>query len=276
MSEYKKNQLVNYMEKRKLYIIGAGIGIIFVLLGILLGYYISKYKNTEQQWFAERDTRQRLEKQVAQLQSELSSTKQELSAKENMVKIYEQNLDSLKEKVAAISEEKKKLEAEKKEKEEKFKELREDLQKEIQAKEIIITELKGKLTVNLMDKVLFDSGKAKIKRTGLRVLDKIAKMLNKYPNRQVRVEGHTDNVPISSARYPTNWELSTARATSAVRYLQKRGVNPRRLVAVGYSKYHPIASNDTPNGRARNRRIEIILMPPEPEIRKEEMRLATD
>lgn len=259
------------MDKKKLYIIGTGIGVIFVVLGILLGYYISKYKNTKEQWLTERDTRQNLEKQVAQLQSELSATKQELSSKENMVAIYEQNLDSLKEKVNAISKAKEKLEVAKRQKEKKFKELKKDLQEEIQAKEIMITELKGKLTVNLMDKVLFDSGEAEIKQSGLKVMDKIAKMLNKYPNRRVHVEGHTDNVPISSSKYPTNWELSTARATSAVRYLQTKDVDPKRLVAVGHSEYHPIASNDTSKGRARNRRIEIILMPPKPEIREEGM-----
>jgi chemotaxis protein MotB len=119
-----------------------------------------------------------------------------------------------------------------------------------------------------MDKVLFDSGKAEIKITGRRVLDKISKnLLNKYPDRQIRVEGHTDNVPIGpelKSKFPTNWELSTARATSAVRYLQEQGgVDPKRLSAVGYSEYHPIASNDTPEERAKNRRIEIILLPPE-------------
>ena len=125
-----------------------------------------------------------------------------------------------------------------------------------------------KLTVNLMDKLLFDSGRADIKKEGREVLDKIAKnLLNKYPERAIRVEGHTDNVPIGGElknRFPTNWELSNARATSAVRYLQDHGgVDAKRLTAVGYSQYHPIASNDTPEGRAKNRRIEIILAPPE-------------
>ncbi|MBC8229206.1 OmpA family protein [bacterium] len=124
-----------------------------------------------------------------------------------------------------------------------------------------------------MDKILFDSGKAVIKSDGKRVLDKISSLLlNKYPDRQIRVEGHTDNVPISGVlqnRFPTNWELSTARATAAVRYLQeKNGVDSTRLASVGFGQYHPIDTNDTPEGKARNRRIEIVLLPPEPEIRE--------
>ena len=166
-----------------------------------------------------------------------------------------------------------KIEEEKEKKEEEFNELQNSLQREIEAKEITITQLKGKLTVNLMDKILFDSGKAVIKTDGKRVLDKISTLLlNKYPDRQIRVEGHTDNVPISGAlqsRFPTNWELSAARAIAAVRHLQeKNGVDPTRLASVGFGQYHPIDTNDTTEGKARNRRIEIVLLPPEPEIRE--------
>ena len=95
-------------------------------------------------------------------------------------------------------------------------------------------------------------------------LDKIAQaFLNRYPDREIRVEGHTDNVPFRGSVL-NNWDLSiTERAISAVRYLQTRaGVDPARLAAVGYAYYRPIDTNKTPKGRARNRRIEIIVMPP--------------
>ncbi len=146
-----------------------------------------------------------------------------------------------------------------------YEDLTAGLQSEIAAGQIQITQLKGKLTVNLVDKILFDSGRAEIKGDGTKVLDKVASVLNGVADKNIRIEGHTDNVPISGAltsKYASNWELSTARATSVARYLQDQDkVDPTRLVAAGYGEYHPIASNDTAEGRAQNRRIEIVLVP---------------
>ncbi len=146
-----------------------------------------------------------------------------------------------------------------------YEDLTAGLQSEIAAGQIQITQLKGKLTVNLVDKILFDSGRAEIKGDGTKVLDKVASVLNGVADKNIRIEGHTDNVPISGAltsKYASNWELSTARATSVARYLQDQDkVDPTRLVAAGYGEYHPIASNDSAEGRAQNRRIEIVLVP---------------
>jgi chemotaxis protein MotB len=146
-----------------------------------------------------------------------------------------------------------------------YEDLTTGLKSEIAAGQIQITQLQGKLTVNLVDKILFDSGKAEIKGDGTKVLDKVASVLNGVADKNIRIEGHTDNVPISGAlmsKYASNWELSTARATSVARYLQDQDkVDPTRLVAAGYGEYHPIASNDTAEGRAQNRRIEIVLVP---------------
>lgn len=139
-----------------------------------------------------------------------------------------------------------------------------ELQQEIKQGEIQITQLKDKLTVNMVEKVLFDSGSAVIKKNGKKVLDRVADILKSIKDRQIKVEGHTDNVPIGSAiieKFPTNWELSTARATTVVRYLQERGVAPGPLSAEGYSEYRPVASNDTEENKAKNRRIEIVLLP---------------
>ena len=137
------------------------------------------------------------------------------------------------------------------------------LEQEIERGEVRISELKGKLTVNVVDKILFDSGKATLKPAGIKVLQQIGDILNSAVDKNIQVEGHTDNVPISgglAARYPSNWELSTARATTVLHFLQdKVGVSGERLSAVGYGEYQPISSNATAEGRAENRRIQIVL-----------------
>ncbi|MGD9343383.1 MAG: OmpA family protein [Desulfuromonadales bacterium] len=137
------------------------------------------------------------------------------------------------------------------------------LEQEIERGEVRISELRGKLTVNVVDKILFDSGKAELKPAGVKVLQQIGDILNTAVDKNIQVEGHTDNVPISGSlatKYPSNWELSTARATTVLHFLQDRvGVSGERLSAVGYGEYQPIASNATAEGRAENRRIQIVL-----------------
>lgn len=139
------------------------------------------------------------------------------------------------------------------------------LKDQIAAGQIQISQLKGKLTLNMVDQILFDSGSAEVKKDGEKVLDKVGEALNKIQDKDIRIEGHTDDKPISAAlrgKFPTNWELSTARATAVTRYLIDHAhVDPARLVAAGYGEFRPKASNDTPEGRAQNRRIEIILVP---------------
>jgi len=141
--------------------------------------------------------------------------------------------------------------------------LEDEMRKALESKEVTISELKGKLTVNILDRILFDSGEAELKPEGQRILEKIAGVLATHTNRQIHVIGHTDDVPIHR-RFASNWELSTARATAAVRFLQERaGVDPRRLGALGYGEFHPIAPNTTAEGRAKNRRIEVVILPEE-------------
>jgi len=144
-------------------------------------------------------------------------------------------------------------------------ELTKSLQDEISKGNITIQQVRDRLTINMVDRVLFDSGQAQVKPAGVQVLKQVADVLNKITDKQIRIEGHTDNVPISSKlqdRYKTNWELSTARATTVVRYLiDHGGVDRQYLSAVGYADTHPLASNDTDEGRSSNRRIEIVLYP---------------
>lgn len=140
-----------------------------------------------------------------------------------------------------------------------------DLKKEIEEGQIQITQLADRLSVSMVDKILFPSGKAEITPEGLKVLERVGKVLKNTHDKIIRVEGHTDNVAIHpnlQKEFPTNWELSTARATNIVRFLQENvGIKGERLQAIGMSEYHPVASNKTPAGRSQNRRIEIILLP---------------
>jgi chemotaxis protein MotB len=112
----------------------------------------------------------------------------------------------------------------------------------------------------LTDKVLFDSGEARIKPAGKPLLKKVSSLLQVDHLHPINVEGYTDNVPIHSPIFPTNWELSTARAASVVRLLITDQVPAGRLGAVGYAQLHPLASNDTADGRSKNRRVEIVLL----------------
>jgi len=110
------------------------------------------------------------------------------------------------------------------------------------------------------DQVLFNFGRAAINPAGFALLDQIAAVLSKMPY-AVRVEGHTDNVPIQTRRFPSNWELSVARAVNVVKYFAEvSNIDPKRLSAVGYGESRPVASNDTPPNRAKNRRVEILLL----------------
>jgi chemotaxis protein MotB len=111
----------------------------------------------------------------------------------------------------------------------------------------------------LQEKILFPSGSAEIKPETYPILDKLYEILKDLPN-PVEVEGHTDSIPISTEKFPSNWELSTARASSIVRYFIAKGINPERLKASGYADTKPIASNATPEGRAQNRRVEIVIL----------------
>lgn len=139
-----------------------------------------------------------------------------------------------------------------------------ELKAEIAQGQVQIEQVQGKLSVSVAETIFFDSGKAEIKEGGRKVLQRVGSVLKQVPDKAIRIEGHTDNVPIRSAareRYPSNWELSTARATTVARFLQeKAGLDPALLTAAGYGEYRPLASNDTEQGRARNRRIELVLI----------------
>ncbi len=187
--------------------------------------------------------------------AELTKVKQELLGSLNEQKEARANL--LREKAEKDEEIKKLTQT--------YEDLTSSLRAEITKGDIKIQQVRDRLTINMVDRILFDSGSTKVKQAGLKVLKQVGDILKKVTDKQVRIEGHTDNVPIGTGlreRYPTNWELSTGRATSVVRYLiDEGGLAPDLLAAVGYGETRPIASNDTEEGRTSNRRIEIVLYP---------------
>jgi chemotaxis protein MotB len=140
----------------------------------------------------------------------------------------------------------------------------EKMKSEIAEGQVTITELQGRLTVNMVDAILFDSGRADIKPEGRQVLQKVAEVIGQVEDKAILVEGHTDNVKIGGAlarAFPSNWELSAARAVNVARYLQRLGVDPALLSAAAYGEHRPVSENDTAEGRTKNRRIEIVLVP---------------
>lgn len=209
-----------------------------------------------------------LKKSVKDLGDSLESNRGELSKK---VSELVKEKDALMRRLTEAESAKKALEeakaAELARLKENYESLTAGLKSEIASGEIKITELKGKLTVNMVDRILFDSGKDEIKSEGRKVLEKVGGVLEGVGGKDIRIEGHTDNKPIVGdlkKRFPSNWELSTARATAVARFLQDSAkLDPQRLQAAGYAEYRPVSPNNTPEERALNRRIEIILAPRE-------------
>ncbi len=200
-----------------------------------------------------------LESSNAQLLKDMDSSKSEL----------QQRLADMTREKQEIEKQKSEIERQKQEEVSKLKNTYEDLVKdmksEIEQGSIQITQLQNKLSVNMVDKILFNSGEADVNPAGKKVLERVANVLKKVQNKQIRIEGHTDNVPIGGAlkeKFPSNWELSTARATTVARYLSEVcGINPGIVSAAGYAHFRPIADNSTNEGKSKNRRIEITLVP---------------
>lgn len=142
-----------------------------------------------------------------------------------------------------------------------------ELKEEIRQGQIEVNQISDGLNIKVMNRLLFSSGSAVMNKQGAGLMDRMAKILKGVEDRRIMVEGHTDNVAISQSLadiYPTNWELSAARAITVVKHFQKAGLDPTRLGVCGFGEHRPVAPNDTAEQRARNRRIEIVLLPIEP------------
>jgi len=136
------------------------------------------------------------------------------------------------------------------------------LSQEIKDKKVSLKMEEKGLVITFVAEVLFDSGKAKLRNDSLPILDKVVSILKEdVPDNDIGIEGHTDNQPIRYSKWKSNWELSAHRALSVLHYLEEKGVNPKKLSAIGYGEYRPVAPNDTPAHRQLNRRVEIVIIP---------------
>ncbi|HEY1418263.1 MAG TPA: OmpA family protein [Myxococcaceae bacterium] len=196
------------------------------------------------------------QKDAANAKKMYQDEQQKTAALDKKVTDLQAQNEALTKSTTQLTEEKGQLEAKSKQ----YEELTSSLNQQIQSGQVELTELKGKMTVKLKDKVVFSSGSAAINKQGREALDAVAKAFQGLQGKTVVVAGYTDNVPVSGkGNYKDNWDLSTERAVSVVRYLQSKGVDPKMLGAAGFSEYRPLAANDTAAGKSQNRRIEIAL-----------------
>jgi len=234
--------------------------LVFPLVALLLvvgcvsqATYNSKAKETES-LAAQNES---LQAQVKGLTAEVASLKKEQELTRMEKEALQAKVDELSQKAEKAEQLEKATQT--------YQDLQKKLEKEIREGQVQIKEMKDRLTVTMVDQILFPSGSAEVGKKGKAVLDKVVTILKDVKDKRIEVDGHTDNVPIVSSlkkRFPTNWELSTARATEVVRYLQETGgIDPRLLSATGFAEYMPVAPNDTDEGKHKNRRIEIVLLP---------------
>ena len=182
------------------------------------------------------DTIDQLQKQIAQLQNEKTEEIQRLTEEKT-----QENQDL--------------LDAQKR--------LAESLKQELKGAQAKLAMTERGLVVTFLDEIFFDSGKSQVKLEGMEALEKVATVLKEnVPDSTVAVEGYTDDQPIKYSSWRSNWELSSARALAVVHYfIDKQRLEPVRLRAVGFGEHHPVASNDTPEGRRQNRRVEVVIVP---------------
>jgi chemotaxis protein MotB len=208
--------------------------------------------------------------EISALQSQRAALEQQMRELQRQKTTLEQDRAALEQDQAKLRAQNEALESQRlqllnasKQSQSRYDALLSDLNQEVQKGQLQVRRYKDMLTVDVAEQLFFDSGRAALKETGKEVLQKVADAIKSYEDKAIRVVGHTDNVPITGALqkvFPSNWELSAARATTVVRFLQDSGIAPDRLLATGRAEYAPIAPNDSPEGRQKNRRIEITLI----------------
>lgn len=213
------------------------------------------------------------EAQIASMKDQVASLKEDkktaLKQVENLTVLTQSSSDNIKTVIAQLSEKDKYINGVRDAMTQKDSinlaikyQLTKELAAGIQDEDIIVDVEKTVVYISIADKLLFKSGSASVSDKAKSVLGKVAKVISSRSEMEVQVEGYTDNVSISTATMKDNWDLSTARATAVVRVLQKDfNIDPKRLIAAGRSEYVPLKSNDTPEGRATNRRTRIIILP---------------
>jgi chemotaxis protein MotB len=198
----------------------------------------------------------KLQQQNAELEQQKTTLEEQRSALEQQNTTTQQQVGTLEQQKAALL-------AASQQRQLQYDALVKDLSKEVEQGQLQVKQYKDMLSVDLAEQIFFDSGRATLKAGGKDVLKKVGEALKGYENKIIRVVGHTDNVPVAKslqATFPSNWELSVARATNVVRFLQEVGIPPERMLAAGRGEYDPVAPNDTAEGRQKNRRIEIMLI----------------
>ncbi len=197
-----------------------------------------------------------LQQQKAALEQDNAALKQQNAAQQQKSSVMQQQVGSLEQQTAALL-------AASQQRQQQYDALVQGLSKEVEKGQLQVRQYQNMLAVDLAEQIFFDSGRATLKAGGKEVLQKVGEALQGYEHKIIRVVGHTDNVPLAKSlqgTFPTNWELSVARATNVVRFLQEVGIPPERMVPSGRAEYDPVAPNDTPEGRQKNRRIEIMLI----------------
>lgn len=201
--------------------------------------------------------------EIASLQQQKATLEQDNSALKQQLASYEQQNTAMQQQVGSLEQQKAALLSSSQQRQQQYDALVLGLAKEVEKGQLQVRQYQNMLTVDLAEQIFFDSGRATLKSGGKDVLKKVGEALKGYDNKVIRVVGHTDNVPLAKSlqsTFPSNWDLSVARATTVVRFLQEVGIPPERMVPSGRGEYDPVAGNDTPEGRQKNRRIEIMLI----------------
>lgn len=210
---------------------------------------------------SERDEAQ---KSLADAQAEISRNQEEIISNKERLKSATEALEASRLQIASTQTQvaaMKRIEAETKRRNEIYGQFIERLKSMIDGGQLTVSIEEGRIVINLPNNVLFKSGRSLLNDRAKESLAPIATVLSQFSDRRFQVEGHTDNEAIKSKKFPSNWELSTARALSVVHLLIDMGVNPENISAAGYGEFRPRADNSTEEGRKLNRRIEIIMLP---------------
>jgi chemotaxis protein MotB len=229
-----------------------------IAAALIAGGCVSKGEFEKMQ--AERDG---LDQKVRELESQRSGLEQQKVGLEQQNAALERNQGALRSELVTVEKERAQLQMSNQQTKSRYDGLVRDLDQEVKKGQLQVRQYKDMLTVEVAEQLFFDSGRATLKESGKTLLKKLGEALKGYDDKIIRVVGHTDNVPIGKtmqANFPTNWDLSAARATTVVRFLESSGVPPERLLASGRGEHSPVASNDDAEGRRKNRRIEITLI----------------
>ncbi|MBW2078030.1 MAG: OmpA family protein [Deltaproteobacteria bacterium] len=237
---------------------------------------ISRYEDTtntlRKELKKERKTTESLKAELATRDTLLTEIQEQFQGAQSRIHLLEgevmgtrKELKGLKAKLYTLTGKKALVETEVERMKSTYESLIDDLEEQIEKQEVTIEQFEQEISVAFVDRILFDFGKATITAGGEEILQKVGETLRGVEDRRIRVVGHTDNRPILPEyhyKFPSNWELSSTRASAVVRYFQNEiGLDPRSLEAVGRSFYDPVANNETAEGRAQNRRVEIIIAP---------------